>query len=1063
MTRRLLAARSRGGAGRDRAAPEVVRVRLLGGFGVSVGPRLIETSRWRLRKAGRLVKLLALARGHGLHREQVMDALWPDLDSKAAANNLHRTLHAAREALDAAPAGASSPYLRLRDDLLELCPDGELWVDAEVFEEAAATARRTRDPAAYRAAIDLYAGDLLPEDRYEEWVEDRRELLRQTRLALLTEMAALHEEHGDHAPAIEALERVVAVDPAHEGAHAGLMRLHALSGRRSEALDQYEQLTESLSRKLGVEPGTASRRLHDDILAHRFTQDEPRREHSEDAGGALHNLPAPRTSFVGREGELAELKRALAMTRLMTLTGAGGCGKTRLALEAARDLVGIYPDGVWFVELAPLSDPALVPNALAAVLGVRERPDLPLTAALADYLRFRRTLLVLDNCEHLIGACARLVETLLSSCGDLRVLATSREALRVTGETNWSVPSLTVPGAEHPPDARDLARYEAVRLFVDRARSRLPAFDLTPGNARSVADVCRKLDGIPLAIELATARMTALALDHIAGRLEDSLGLLTTGARAAEPRQRTLKATLAWSHNLLSGSERRLFGRLSVFAGGWTLDAAEEVFADNGAGEDDVPDVLSRLVDKSLVVAEANVDGSLRYRMLEPVRQYARERLEESGEKERVRERHAGYYLGLAERAEPELTGHDQIAWLGRLVTEHANLWSALSWHLDEGLPEPGKHPSVGLRLAAALGRFWSVHNPSEGREWLKKGLDESDDAPVAVRSKALRAAGLIAVYRLDREAITMLEEALILSGKLQDEVGQAASINYLMHAIGILGYHERMPTLRAETEALLEGSPADRRAVAYLQLTLGMMAMIGEDHAQVSRLEEALNLFREVGDLRTSAMCLTIMGIDALGRSDVERAARAFEDTLRLLLPLKDKIGTFYSLMGTAGVAVLQNRPARAARLSGAAEVLRVAIGHPAQPLKRVNYDYDAYLAATREALGEAAFEAAFSEGQTMSPAQAIHYALSADEPVPPPAPAPEDSSTALSRREWEVASLVAHGLTNRQIASKLSISEHTVAAHVRKILKKLGLRARGQVSSRLQSGGSSFPSSQR
>lgn len=1064
MANRRLTAQERRGSGG--IAAEVLRVWLLGGFKVSAGSRIVEGGGWRRRKAGSLIKMLALAPHHRMHREQVMDLLWPNLEAEAATNNLHRTLHSARHALEPQTPAADTCYLRIRDEQLALCPEGSLWVDTEVFEEAAATARRTRDPAAYRAAVDLYAGEFLPGDRYEAWAEDRREGLRQTYLSLLLEMAGLHEERADYKPAIEAMERVVAEEPSHEGAHAGLVRLYALSGRRDEALNQYDLLRADLRRELAREPNAESRRLHEEILADRFPATRsPGERPAEDAdgnadGNRRHNLPAYLTSFVGRERELAEVKRTLAMTRLLTLTGAGGCGKTRLALEMSKDLVSAYPDGVWLVELAPISDPALVPNAVAAALGVHEQPGRPLEDTLADVLRSRRMLLILDNCEHLIDACLRLVDTLLRSCKHLRVLATSREALGVVGETNWSVPSLTVPDAGHPPANQSPTQYEAVQLFLERARSRLPTFVLTPENAEAVVKICRRLDGIPLAIELATARMAALAVDQIAERLEDSLGLLTTGSRTAAPRQRTLKATLAWSYGLLNEPEQKLIGRLSVFAGGWTLEAAEKVGPGGGIEEDEVLDLLGRLVDKSLVVAslaEASGDDGLRYRMLEPVRQYAWEKLADSaGEMEQVRELHARHYLALAERAEPELIGAGQVAWLERLTTEYANLRAALSWFLDEEGVKTHERARRGLRLAAALGRFWGNRGSSEGREWLEKGLARSGASPASLRAKALNEAGFIAIYHLDPQAIAMLEEALAIFKELGDQLGQATSINYLAHTTGILANLGRITTLREEAEELLEEPLEDRRAVAHLQLTLGKMAMIEQDHEQVVvRIEEALTLFREVGDVRTSAMCLTIMGIAALGRGDAGQAARAFEDTLRLLRRLKDKIGTFYSLTGAAGVAVLRDQPVRAACLFGAAEALRKAIGHPVQPLKRVNYDYESFLATTREALGEAAFEAAFSEGQAMTTEEAIEYALGTEESTLPTAPEPRGARPErpdLTAREEEVAALVARGLTNRFIAQELSISGRTVDTHVARILKKLALRSREQVADRLK-----------
>jgi non-specific serine/threonine protein kinase len=399
------------------------------------------------------------------------------------------------------------------------------------------------------------------------------------------------------------------------------------------------------------------------------------------------NLPLELSSFVDREREVAEVRRLLGDNRLLTLTGPGGCGKTRLALAVASEVAGDVEDGAWWVGLAPLSDQNLISQAIAQALKVREQPGFSLTETLADSLREKRLLLVLDNCEHLIEACARFAHTMLSSCRRLRILATSRETLGVAGEADWRVPSLTVPEVDHPPSVEDAAHYEAIRLFVERARSKLSSFSLTLENARAVAEVCRKLDGIPLAIELAAARVPMLSVERISERLENPLELLSAGDRTAEPRQRTLRATLQWSHELLSEPEQVLFRRLSVFAGGWTLDAAEAVCAGEGIEREEVLNLLSRLGDKSLVVAGAGgPKGALRYRMLEPVRQYARELLEESGEAGRLREQHAGHYLALAEEAQPELKGAKQGEWLGRLEREHGNLRTALGWSVDGGV-----------------------------------------------------------------------------------------------------------------------------------------------------------------------------------------------------------------------------------------------------------------------------------------------------------------------------------------------------------------------------------------
>ena len=422
------------------------------------------------------------------------------------------------------------------------------------------------------------------------------------------------------------------------------MRLYASEGRRDLALRQYAQLAQVLLRQ-GLEPGVAVRGLHEQIKSGRLPAErtapagDVRTEPV--AGDGLHNLPAPRSSFVGRERDMIEVKRALAMTCLLTLTGTGGSGKTRLALAVARDVAAAYPDGAWFVELAPLSDEQLVAQEVAGVLGVNERADRPISAALVDVLRGKELLLVLDNCEHVVDATARLVDALIVACPRLRILATSREALGVAGETSRLVLPLSAPGAGSAPTVEELAGYESARLFVERARSRSPVFELTPENAGAVADICRKLDGVPLAVELAAARVGALSAAQISIRLSDSLKLLTGGGRTAQPRQRTIRGALDWSHELLTEDEKRLFRRLSVFAGGWTLEAAEAV------SEGDTLDPLTRLVDKSLVVVEIpqGTQETPRYRLLEPVRQYAREKLKAATIPEvadAVRRRHAG-------------------------------------------------------------------------------------------------------------------------------------------------------------------------------------------------------------------------------------------------------------------------------------------------------------------------------------------------------------------------------------------------------------------------------------
>jgi predicted ATPase/DNA-binding SARP family transcriptional activator/DNA-binding CsgD family transcriptional regulator len=1085
-------------------APETLRIWLLGNFRVSVGSRSIGEEEWHLRKSRSLLKVLALSSGHRLHREQAMELLWPDLHQEAALNNLHYALHVARRTLEptalASSSADTSRYLRLQSEQLTLCPDSPLWVDVEAFEEAANTARHSLEPAAFRAAIDLYSGELLPDDRYEPWAEERRAELRELYLSLLLELATLYEERNEFELGIEALSRVVAQESTHEEAHVGIMGLQALSGRRREALSRYERLRDALLKKFGREPEAATTRLQQEIWTGTFPPaDSPAAEGfppEEDPitparAARRHNLPQQRTSFIGRERERLEVKRLLAMTRLLTLTGAGGCGKTRLALKVARDLVGAYPGGAWLVDLAPLSEAELVPQAVAQALGVYEQPGRALVETLGDALRSRNSLLVVDNCEHLVEAVVDLVDALLDSCPGLRILATSREPLNSAGEVTWVVPSLTVPDSRQQAyTPQELEAYESVRLFEERARQRDPSFELTLPNGQAVAQVCRRLEGIPLAIELAAGRMEMLSAEQLALRLEDYLKLLT-GGRTADPRHRTLRATLEWSHELLSETERALFRKLSVFARGWILDAAEEVCSGKGVEQDDVLELLSELVDKSLVVVEAGEERVPRFRMLEPVRQYGQERLHESGTAERVRQRHAEYYLALAQEAEPELEGVNQTRWIDRLEAEHDNLRAALSWALEGGQAE------LGLRLAGALRLFWVGRGHySEGRRWCEEGLNRGGSVPQSVRANALLGAGYftasqgdlgLAIERLEdslalyrqvgdtRRAATctrllgstmlelgdweraeaLLEEALALareSGSIRDTCNALSTLSYLAACRGDM---KRAKALGEESLARAREA-GDTIAASFASNFLAVTAMLGGDYERAQTLFEAtLEMTRITGNRKGQATALNNLGLVALCQGDYARAAKLSSESLRLSEESLDHQLVTWSLDALAAILGQQGYVGRAARLWGAAEVLREASDFSQPPDdKRV---LEPFLEAARSRLDEAAFQAAWEEGRAMTEEQAVEYALSeeGEQDAPTLVTAPEQQpqldprTQGLTAREEEVALLVARGLTNRRIALELSISEHTVASHVRKILKKLGLRSRAQISS--------------
>ena len=1067
--------------------PEAVRVRLLGGFRVSVGFRSLEGDAWSLRKAASLVKLLALAPQHRLPRERAMELLWPDSGGRDVSNNLRGTLHAARKAL----GERGSDHLVSEDGTLLLCPRGELWVDTEVFEEAASAARRSRNPAAYRMAIDLYAGELLPGDRFEDWVEEGRAGLRGMYLGLLTELAGLYREQGEHDRAEEALRNLLAEDPTEEGAHASLMRLYALSGRQGEALAQYERLRQVLSTRLDAEPSAETVRLRGDIADGTLTRDLAAAATPERTTGAVnHNLPIFTTSFVDRDRQTLKAKRELAMTRLLTLTGPGGSGKTRLALEVAHELVGAYPDGVWLVALAPLSEPGLVVQEVAGVLGVQERPGESILDTLTDELRSKQALIVLDNCEHLLGGVALLVQDLLLSCPKVRLLATGREALGVPGEIGRPVPPLSLPDPGTT-TVEELESYAAVRLFVERALYRPASFALTPENAGAVVEVCRQLEGIPLAIELAAARVGVLAVEQISQRLSAALKVLTGGGRTLTSRQRTLRGSLDWSHTLLSESEQKLFGRLSAFAGGWNLEAAEAVCPGAGVDRDEVFDLLGALVGKSLVVARTSTDGVMRYRMLEVVRQYATEKLEECGEADEVRGRHAAFFLALAEEAEPELEGPKQGLWARRLEGEHENLRAALSWVLEQ---EEGE---LGLRFGGALWRFWfSWGYVSEGIGWMGRVL--AGGGPSAERLDTLEGMGWLMQKQGDIErARATYEEMLELSRKLDDGGNLATALNSLGTVAASTGDNEEAKRYLKENLSVLErleeeGCQTTSKRYHATNL-LGLLALNEDrDPARASVLwRESLALARETGDAvrigisllslgyaallqgdneRAMTLCeealayadehedageyivpdtLTNLGLAALGRDDHGRAISSFERSLAISRSAGRKESITNALEGMASLAAARETDPRAARLWGAAEAGREATGIALPPGELALHER--HLASARSQLGEAAWEEALSEGRAMSLDEAAEYALEREN-VPPTAPMPEEAIAGepagnLTRREREVAVLVARGLTNRQIAEELSISTRTAGNHVAKVLRKLGLNSRSRI----------------
>jgi predicted ATPase/DNA-binding NarL/FixJ family response regulator len=732
----------------------------------------------------------------------------------------------------------------------------------------------------------------------------------------------------------------------------------------------------------------------------------------------LNNLPLERTSFVGREREVEELKNLLGTTRLLTLTGAGGCGKTRLAIHVAADTASEYPDGTWFVELAPLVDPTHVLHAVAAALGVREATDRELTDSLIEFVRGRSLRLVLDNCEHVVDAAAHLADALLRASARLHILATSREPLGCIGETTWRVPSLSQP--------------EALRLFTERARAARPELNLVDVDASVLAEICRRLDGIPLALELAAARVRVFSVEQIAARLDDRFRLLSAGPRTAVPRQQTLEAAVDWSYALLSEPERAVLRRLSVFAGGWTFEAAESVVAGSGVHTYAVLDLLAQLVDKSLVVAEGQ-HGAVRYWLLETIRQFASAKLQEADEALSTRDRHVRYFLELAEAAEPKMRGVDAPEWMDRLDAEHDNLRAALAWSFEQ-------HADTALRLTGALAWFWwsrSYH--TEGRRWLARALSATSGRTLA-RAKALHGAGWLAHHQRDlREARDLFEESLAIARELDDRW----TVAWALHGLGRVAYFENDPastrSLAGESLDVAE-KLGDVWLIAFALHLLGIAAYIEGDYA-TSRgyYERSLALRREIGYREGIGILLGLLGIVAVREREFARAHALFSEALSTMRGLLSEWGMSVNVAMFAGLAGAQGQLIEAVRLAGASAALREAWQTPLIPL--IERVMDEGLARARQRLNPATYAAAWAEGHSMSLAESLAAAQAVEV-----APMGQDLPAGLSASEAQVLQLLASGRTTKEIASELVIAVSTADRHITHIYTKLGVRNRAE-----------------
>ena len=755
----------------------------------------------------------------------------------------------------------------------------------------------------------------------------------------------------------------------------------------------------------------------------------------------LSNLPIDVTSFVGRRRELSEARRLLGDARLLTLAGAGGVGKTRLALRLAAEVRRTFPDGVWLADLAPLQDGELVPQTVVAALGLPDHSTRLPVDTLLEYLAGKRLLLVLDNCEHLLDACAVLATKLLSNAAELRILATSRQILNVEGEQVFEVPPLSVPDPGRLSAAGSLTEYEAVRLFAERAAAVVPGFAITAGNGAMVARLCQGLDGIPLAIELAAVRLRVLSVEQILERLDDCCRLLTGGSRTGLERHQTLRAAIEWSYDLCSPQEQTLWQRLSVFSGGFDLEAVEQTCADEDIAQEDVFELVAGLLDKSILARQQH-GPRVRYRLLETIRQYGQTHLTESGQEKPLLHRHRDYYHQLAIRADAAVMSPGQTEWMHRLRPDLPNIRVAL----DFCLTEPGQ-AQAGLQIASALQYYWLFYGLlREARQWLTRAL-ELDPRPTVIRSKALSAAAFILLLQGDTDAaLALRDEGNTLARQLDDG-------RVLAHAVHICGMaawaqgdlHDAISLL---TEALERArTDGDDPTETFIdQLFLAMTTALLGDGRSAVRSAETLAAAQNAGAEWSIAWGKWALGLHHFVEGDNRSATGLFQDSLRLHHTFSNPWGYAWCTEALAWTAATDEQYERASRLLGATEATLRTIGGMGG-FKLFAAAHERCEAQLRREVGDDAYASALQRGTDLTLDQAVAYALGEQATTPSPVPSPNRAPGVLTPRERQVAELISQGLSNKQIATKLVIAPRTAEGHVERILTKLGFTSRTQI----------------
>ena len=954
-------------------SPHAFQVYVLGGFRVLIRGDALGDEAWHRKKARQLFKVLLSRPNRRTGKEEVIELLWPDSDPETGSTNLRSAIHAMRHSLGTLEAQSGIAVVFADRHSVWLRSDADLWLDADEFEQTLEQARHAPDPMPLlRQADALYAGDYLPEDLYEDWAAERRDNLKRAWTSLQFQLAQHWEGCGDGDAAASSLQRLLQADPCDERAARELMRLLTQHGRRSEAVRVYQRLVRALHEDLDVDPSEITT-----VLFETEVPQVDRDRRTSGTGGAsaayrLHNLQAQPSVLVGRSQDIAAAKARILRpdVRLITFLGPAGCGKTRLAVQVASELLLEFEDGVWFVDVSPVRDPNRILFAIGKTLEVAQPVDQQSYAQrLIKAIDEHHVLLILDNFEQVVSAGPQVAE-LMAGCPNLKILVTSREPLHLRWEHEFHVPPLAGPGTSAQGSLQAVSDSPAVTLFVHRAQAIKPDWRLTEANASAVAELCLRLDYLPLAIELAAARIKLFTPEAILARMDQRLELLTAASRDVPERHRGLRFAFDWSHDLLPQEERALFRSVAVFAGGWTLDAAINVCAESAGAGARVLRKLEALVDKSLLRVELQTNGEPRFSMLETVREFALAELTKSEELATAQRRHADWCVELAETAEPELSGPRQMVSLGQLDREHDNLRAALRWSLDGG------DPLLGVRLAAALGKFWEIRGYlQEAHLWLEHAVGSCEGVPPAGRAKLCRAAGHVAFLRSEnKEARALLEESLALSRGTADLPGVVqALINLALVALTDADDTHAEALLRESLH--IASNLSDNASVALSVKLLGQNAYQRGQLAEAqSLLEQSLELNRTEGNGWGTAQALCDLGQVRLSQG-LEGVARALHaEGLAIWRDLADVWGLAYALEGFA-LLFGASSPERALRLVAVATTARERVGIRRLPGRERNLQQ--MLRKCAQALGPEEYATCWSAGRASSLEWAIENVL--------------------------------------------------------------------------------------